>query len=97
MNLLRSAQPFQLLALVKNTAGYRLGPGYGTGVKENHRQRTDAHPVVLTFQNVPAGSRLILYDLDTRQEVHRAVVGPGTVLDLGTTAHDFALVLRVED
>lgn len=96
VNLLRSAKPFQLLAMVKNTASYQLGPGYGTGVKENHRQRTDVHPVALTFGSIPANSRLVLYDLDTRQEIQRAIVGPGTVLDLGTTPHDFALVLQAD-
>jgi hypothetical protein len=93
VNLLRCQEPFQMLAFVKNTASYRLGPGYGHGVKENHRQRTDAHPVVLTFANVPAGTRLTVFDVDTRKQIRKAMVKSGAQVDLGTTAHDFALVL----
>jgi hypothetical protein len=93
VSLLLSRSPFQLLALVRNTAEHRPGPGYGDGVNENHRQRTKALPLALTFGEVPPGARFKVYDLESRRCSREGGAGPGQTVDLGTTAMDAAVLV----
>jgi len=95
VSLLLSRAPFQVLALVRNTAEHRPGPGYGDGVNENHRQRTQALPLTLTFVDVPEGARFKVYDLESRRCCREGSAGPGQAVDLGTTAMDAAVLVSV--
>lgn len=92
-SLLLSRAPLQALALVRNTAEYRPGPGYGEGVNENHRQRSKALPLTITFGAVPKGTRFKVYDLETRNCCSEGVAAAGETIDLGTTAMDAAVLL----
>jgi hypothetical protein len=93
VSLLLSRSPFQMLALVRNTAEHRPGPGYGTGVHENHRQRSQAMPLAITFATAPAGAQYKVYDLEARRCCHQGTLAPGLTLDLGTTAMDAAVLI----
>ncbi len=93
VSFLLSRSPFQLLALVRNSAEYRPGPGYGTGVHENHRQRTKALPLVIGLARVPEGARFKVYDVEARSCCRAGVAGPGQMVDLGTTAMDVAVLV----
>jgi hypothetical protein len=93
VGLLLSRSPFQLLALVRNSAEHRLAPGYGDGVNENHRQHTRALPLSLSFGAVPNGVQYKVYDLDARRCCAAGTAGPGQVVDLGTTPMDAAVLV----
>jgi hypothetical protein len=93
VSYLLSAAPYQALALVRNTAEHRLGPGYGDGVQENHRQHRRAGPVAITFANVPAGASFKIYDLDEARCVRQGTTRAGLAVDLGVTAHDLAVLI----
>ncbi len=92
VSYLLDASHRQMIAFVKNTAEYKLGPGYGTGVQELHRQREKASPLAVTLQGFPAGCRYRVYDIETRQVVREGKCG-SEALDLGTTSHDFGVVV----
>jgi hypothetical protein len=93
VSYLLSSAPYQALALVRNTAEHRLGPGYGDGVQENHRQRRLATPLRLTFGRVPAGATFKIYDLDEVRCLRQGTVSAGVSVDLGVTAHDLAVLI----
>lgn len=82
-----------LVAFVKNTAEYKLGPGYGTGVNELHRQRVRQSPLTLTLRGVKSGCRCRVYDIDLRSVVFESPCFPDLSVDLGNTNHDFAVVV----
>ena len=92
VSYLLDASRRQMVAFVKNTADYRLGPGYGTGVQELHRQREQASPLALTLRGFAATCRYRIYDVEDRRVVREGRCG-GETLDLGTTHHDFAVVV----
>ncbi|NSW56437.1 MAG: hypothetical protein HPY44_10505 [Armatimonadetes bacterium] len=89
MNSERSA----LVAFVKNTAEYKLGPGYGTAVNELHRQRVRRSPLALSLRGLKPGSRCRVYDVDQRSIVFEGSCAPDLTIDLGDTNHDFAVVV----
>jgi len=61
-------------------------------VQELHRQREKASPLAVTLQGFPAGCRYRVYDIETRQVVREGKCG-SEALDLGTTSHDFGVVV----
>ena len=83
----------QMLAYVRNTAEYKLSPGYGHGTKELHRQRTRSSPLTIGLRLFPTGCRYRLYDLDTRRQVREGPCEGHARIDLGETNHDFAIVV----
>ncbi|OGV68225.1 MAG: hypothetical protein A3K19_32785 [Lentisphaerae bacterium RIFOXYB12_FULL_65_16] len=93
VNYLWSEAPTQLLAYIKNTAEYQLAPGYGNNVNELHRQRTKPSRLTLSLPRLPAGCRWRLYDVDERRLVKDGTATDQPVaIELGDTAHDYALV-----
>ena len=83
----------QMLAYVRNTAEHRLGPGYGRGTQELHRQRTKRNRLTIELRYFPAGCRYRLYDLDEQQQVGEGACEGRARIDLGETSHDFAIVV----
>lgn len=94
VSYLQSEAPTQLVAFIRNTAEYKLGPGYGAGVQELHRQRTKASELSLTLGDLPDAATCRLYDVDERRLVREGTCRELRHMNLGTTAHDFALVVR---
>jgi hypothetical protein len=94
VSYLKSQAPTQLVAFVRNTAEYKLGPGYGAGVQELHRQRTKASELAITLGDLPEDATCRLYDVDERRLVREGTCGQLRHMNLGTTAHDFAVVVR---
>jgi hypothetical protein len=94
VSYLQSEAPTQLVAFIRNTAEYKLGPGYGTGVQELHRQRTKPTDLTITLGDLPDGAACRIYDVDERRLVREGTCKELRRVDLGTTAHDFALVVR---
>lgn len=92
VNYLLDASHQQMIAYVKNTAEYKFGPGYGSGVQELHRQRTKTSPLTLEWRGFPAGRRYRVYDVDERRVVAEGKC-PAAPLSLGETSHDFAIVV----
>lgn len=84
----------QMIAFVKNTAEYRLGPGYGTGVNELHRQRTWKGPLTIGLQGFSDDATFWVYDVDTRELVVTGPCGEAGHIDLRSTGHDFAVVVK---
>ena len=93
VSYLASAEPAQLIAYVKNTGEYRLGPGYGRGVKELHRQRTRPAPLRVRLRPFPAVCSYVVHDVDDRRVIREGPCGRTVDLALGRTAHDFAIVV----
>jgi len=94
VNYLLGEDPVQMIAFVKNTAGYKLGPGYGQSVNELHRQRTAPSALKITLQGLPASCRYTLFDVDERKQLGAGACQGDVELDVGMTAHDFAVVVR---
>jgi len=84
----------QMIAFVKNTAEYKLGPGYGTGVNELHRQRMWKGPLTIGLRGFADDATFWVYDVDTRELVVTGPCAEAGHIDLGSTGHDFALVVR---
>ncbi len=82
----------QLIGYIRNTAQYKLGAGYGTGVEELHRQRTERSDLTLTLQGFAPEARYRLYDVDTRELARSGRCAEAKDIHLGPTSHDYALV-----
>ncbi|MBI2300911.1 MAG: hypothetical protein HYU66_18530, partial [Armatimonadetes bacterium] len=92
--ILADAAGKQLLAYVRNVVEHRLGPGYGEGVKELHRQRTASREVTLDIRALPDAAELTVWDVDTGEVVKQGRLGANRRLALGNSTHDFALLAR---
>ena len=82
-----------LAAYVRNTVEHCLAPGYGDGVNELHRRREKPRPVRLSVRGRPVACRYRLWDLDTGRVVREGRMQGEIALDLGETAHDYALLV----
>ena len=83
-----------LLVYLRNVVEHREGPSYGKRVTEPHRQRAAERVVKLSIQAMPDGVTVKVWDIDLRQEVFRGKLPASRELDLGTTNHDFAVLLQ---
>ena len=93
-SLLVSERPLQALALIRNSVEHRLGPGYGRGVRERHRQRTRSLPLVLRFGAVPSmGAAFRVVDVNTGSILEFGRASPHMAVDLGSTPHDVAVLI----
>lgn len=91
---LLEGQDGTLVAFLRNTLEHRLGPGYGVGVKELHRQRTKPREVRLEVRNRPGRCRYRVWDIDEKRVVKEGTFGRQIEIALGVTAHDFALLVQ---
>jgi len=91
---LLEGQDGTLVAFLRNTLEYRLGPGYGAGVKELHRQRTKPREVRLEVRDRPGRCRYRVWDIDEKRVVKEGTLDSALELALGATAHDFALLMQ---
>jgi len=92
VSYLQSEDRAQGIGYIRNTAQYKLGAGYGTGVEELHRQRGEPSDLTVTLQGFPADARYRLYDVETRQMVRSGGCAEAGEVHLGLTSHDYALV-----
>lgn len=84
----------EMLVYVRNLAGIdKWECGKPPRRRQQYLRRRAPVPLRLAFQ-LPAGSYDVqVYDLDEQKATRRSVLANGT-LDLGTTDHDFALVIK---
>lgn len=93
VNYLWSRSPGQMIAFVKNTGSYKLGPGHGRGVQELHRRRTKVSDLTITIRPQTAGATWKLYDVDDRRLARSGMTGKQVVLSVGATRHDYAVLV----
>ncbi len=93
VNYLLAESRDQMIAFIKNTAEYKLGPGYGHGVNELHRQRTQESRLAVTLRGFAGTCGYALYDVDERRLMREGACDEGAAIDLGATCHDYAVVV----
>jgi hypothetical protein len=94
LNYLARQDYAEMLVYVRNFAGVELWECElgGQPCRQYLRRRTPA-PLSLALRLPPGQYRVTLYDLD-RQQAENRTVAAESVVDLGATDHDFALVLK---